>query len=68
MYFVLDFAVSEDAPEGVAYQAGETEGFKWSLNAFRRWLSARESPEVYSWHYSAAFDNTMCMYVFIYDV
>ena len=24
----------------------ETEGFKWSLGAFRRWLAQKESPEV----------------------
>eukprot|EP00597_Dinobryon_sp_UTEXLB2267_P010034 CAMPEP_0170104660 /NCGR_PEP_ID=MMETSP0020_2-20130122/4274_1 /TAXON_ID=98059 /ORGANISM="Dinobryon sp., Strain UTEXLB2267" /LENGTH=857 /DNA_ID=CAMNT_0010328565 /DNA_START=495 /DNA_END=3068 /DNA_ORIENTATION=+ len=37
-------------------QAAETEGFKWSLNAFRRWLAKKEGTKVMEATFDKIFD------------
>lgn len=46
----------EAAVEADAGDNKETEGFKWSLKAFRKWLSQRESPEIMTRTFQAIDD------------
>jgi hypothetical protein len=49
-------AAEESAAEAGGGDSGETEGFKWSLKAFRKWLSQRESPEIMTRTFQAIDD------------